>query len=131
MIRFLLPAALLALTLPAAAQQTDAWSYDGQVGVAPTSYSTVPTYPEGVDDTHQAGRWYVDDNGDRVFVAWGQGELPNAGDYRQPFEDLDTDRDGRLRKGDLPAGHALNFEWHLVDRNRDGVITADEFHNWR
>lgn len=130
MIRYALP--LLLVSSSAFAQQADptSWSYDGQV-VTQEVYTTVPTYPEGVSDTEQPGRWYVNDAGDRVFVTWGQGELPNREDYRQPFEVLDRDGDGRIRVGDLPAGHALRYEWRLVDRNGDGVITAQEFSHWR
>ena len=32
---------------------------------------------------------------------------------------------------ELPTGHALHYEWKLVDRNGDGVITAQEFRRWR
>lgn len=130
MFRYALP--LLLVSPLVAAQQADpyAWSEDGQV-VDVQQYNTIPTHPEDGDASESPGRWYVNDQGDRVFVTWGQGTLPNLEDYRQPFEALDTDGDGRLFKDELPTGHALRYEWKLVDRNGDGVITAQEFRRWR
>lgn len=57
--------------------------------------------------------------------------LPNAADYRVSIADLDSNGDGRLTRGEVPAGHALASEFKLVDRNRDGRITAAELKNWR
>lgn len=74
--------------------------------------------------------WIHDHDGTPVLVTWGQGELPNRADFNQPFERLDRNGDGRLKKSELPAGHALRFEWKLVDTNGDGVITRREYQRW-
>lgn len=57
--------------------------------------------------------------------------LPNASDYTVQITDLDKNGDGRLSRREIPATHALSFEFHLVDRNRDGYITAKELVNWK
>lgn len=74
--------------------------------------------------------WIHDQDGAPVLVTWGQGELPNWADFRQPFEVLDRNGDGRLKKSELPPGHALRFEWRLVDTNDDGIITRREYQHW-
>jgi len=57
--------------------------------------------------------------------------LPNASDYAVQISDLDTNGDGRLSRREIPATHALTFEFRLVDRNHDGYITASELANWK
>jgi hypothetical protein len=67
-----------------------------------------------------------------VTVNWGQPSgVPNAADYRVKIADLDKNGDGLLRRAEVPATHALSSEFSLVDRNRDGRITAAELANWR
>lgn len=75
--------------------------------------------------------WIQDEHGAPVRVVWGPANLPNLSDYRQPFEALDINGDGLVRPSELPKGHALETEWRLVDRNRDGVITAREWELFR
>ncbi len=57
--------------------------------------------------------------------------LPNASDYAVQISDLDKNGDGRLSRREIPANHALSFEFRLVDRNHDGFITAAELANWK
>lgn len=57
--------------------------------------------------------------------------LPNASDYAVQISDLDKNGDGRLSRREIPARHALTFEFRLVDRNHDGFITSKELANWR
>ncbi len=67
-----------------------------------------------------------------VTVRWGQSEtVPNAADYRAKVADLDQNGDGLLTRSEVPATHALSSEFSLVDRNRDGRITAAELAGWR
>jgi len=67
-----------------------------------------------------------------VTVNSGQSStLPNASDYAVQIKDLDTNGDGRLSRREIPARHALSFEFRLVDRNHDGYITATELANWK
>jgi len=109
------------------ASPQETWSYDGQV-IA----DGVPEPSQEVDDyAAENSRWYVNEQGQRVLVRWGQGELPNLEDYRQSFDALDTNGDGRLVREELPPNHALLYEWRLVDANADGVITRAEFGHWR
>ena len=59
--------------------------------------------------------------------------LAKASDYTVRIADLDTNGDGRLSRREIPASHALSFEFHLVDRNHNGYITAAELDaaNWK
>lgn len=67
-----------------------------------------------------------------VTVRWGQPEaLSNASDYRVSIADLDRNGDGVLTRDEIPENHALSSEFRLVDRNRDGRITAEELADWR
>lgn len=67
-----------------------------------------------------------------VTVTSSQPEaLPNAADYAVQIADLDSNSDGRISRREIPARHALSFEFHLVDRNHDGYITAKELAKWR
>ncbi|MBW8311661.1 MAG: EF-hand domain-containing protein [Rhizobium sp.] len=66
-----------------------------------------------------------------VTVVSVQPPLPNAADYRASHAELDTNGDGVITRGELPTTHALYFEFKLVDRNRDGRITATELANWK
>ena len=57
--------------------------------------------------------------------------LPNASDYAVQISDLDKNGDGRISRREIPASHALSSEFHLVDRNHNGYITAKELANWK
>ena len=57
--------------------------------------------------------------------------LPNASDYAVQISDLDKNGDGRLSRREVPVSHALSSEFHLVDRNHNGYITATELANWK
>ena len=59
--------------------------------------------------------------------------LAKGSDYTVKIADLDTNGDGRLSRREIPASHALSFEFHLVDRNHNGFITAAELDaaNWK
>lgn len=71
--------------------------------------------------------WIYDEQGNPVRIVWGQANLPNLSDYRQPFEAMDVNEDGLVYPDELPDGHALRAEWHLADRNGDGVLTPQEW----
>jgi hypothetical protein len=67
-----------------------------------------------------------------VTVSWGQPQtLPNAADYQATVADLDRNGDRVVTRAEVPPEHALSSEFNLVDRNRDGRITASELQNWR
>lgn len=74
--------------------------------------------------------WLYDEVGNATEVRWGQGEPATLGDYRQPFDAMDANGDGVIHRADVPTDHALAFEWHLVDTNRDGAITPGEYAGW-
>jgi len=66
-----------------------------------------------------------------VTVVSVQPPLANAADYRVRVADLDRNGNGAIDRDELPAGHALESEWKLVDRNRDGRITDEELAGWK
>ena len=66
-----------------------------------------------------------------VTVVSVQPPLANADHYRITIDDLDSDGDGYIQRDEVPSGHALESEFHLVDRNRDGRISAEELANWK
>ncbi len=66
-----------------------------------------------------------------VTVTSIQPPLPNAAHYRIGIADLDRNGDGYIQRAEVPDEHALSSEFKLVDRNRDGRISADELANWK
>lgn len=66
-----------------------------------------------------------------VTVVSVQPPIANASDYRAKVADLDTNGDGVLTKKEVPADHALYFEFKLVDTDRNGRITDVELANWK
>lgn len=60
-------------------------------------------------------------------------QLAKASDYKVKVADFDANGDNRLSRREIPADHALSFEFHLVDRNHNGYITDAELEkaNWR
>jgi hypothetical protein len=66
-----------------------------------------------------------------VTVNSVQPPIANAGDYRITVADLDDNGDGYIQRREVPAGHALESEFRLVDSNRDGRISAEELANWK
>lgn len=67
-----------------------------------------------------------------VTVNWGQAAtVPNAAEYEVQIADLDRDGDGRISRGEAEPNGALSSEFKLVDRNRDGFVTATELANWK
>ena len=66
-----------------------------------------------------------------VTVVSVQPPLPNADHYRIRIADLDRNGDGYIQRDEVPEGHALASEFKLVDRNRDGKISAEELANWK
>lgn len=66
-----------------------------------------------------------------VTVNSVQPPIANADHYRITIADLDSNGDGYIQRSEVPAGHALESEFKLVDRNRDGRISAEELANWK
>ncbi len=60
-------------------------------------------------------------------------QLAKASDYHVNIADFDSNGDGQLSRREIPATHALTFEFHLVDRNHNGFITDAELvaGNWK
>ena len=115
--RFLfVPLLAAGVTLPAFAQD------HGVLDPAVTGYHTHTSSTAGQQVWHEA-------DGRPVTLTWGQVEPVTLQDYQQSFDELDANGDGFITPDELPDGHALRFEWHLVDRNGDGRISRSEF--WR
>ena len=54
--------------------------------------------------------------------------LPSAATRAKPtFADLDTDADGFLAEGDLPAEHELSLQFAVADTDQDDRLSQDEF----
>jgi hypothetical protein len=66
-----------------------------------------------------------------IVRSWMPEALPNAADYRVEVADLDGNGDGSITRREVPQGHALESEFMLVDRNRDGRISEAELSDWR
>lgn len=66
-----------------------------------------------------------------VTVNSMQPPLPNASDYQDTVAELDTNGDGFLTHSEVPQAHALNFEFELVDTDRNGRINQTELSNWK
>ena len=54
--------------------------------------------------------------------------LPSAAARVQPtFADLDTDADGFIAEGDVPAEHELSLQFAVADTDQDERLSQDEF----
>lgn len=61
---------------------------------------------------------------------------PGAGPHHPPagarMRHLDADRDGQVSREELLAAHRRQLErFDRADRNRDGLLSADELRAWR
>ena len=94
--------------------------------------SQPPQQPSSSAIASSGGSVTLQETSGPVTVTWGQPQtLPNAADYRATVPDLDRNGDGVVTREEVPPDHALSSEFKLVDRNRDGRITAAELQNWR
>ena len=66
-----------------------------------------------------------------LTVTWGQPDLAKASEYHVRIADLDRDGEGKLSRSEIPAGHALQFEFKVVDSNHDGRLSEKELASWR
>lgn len=66
-----------------------------------------------------------------VTVVSVQPPIPNADDYRATVAQLDGNGDGVVVRSEIPADHALAFEFELVDTDRNRRITQVELSNWK
>ena len=66
-----------------------------------------------------------------VTVKSVQPPIGNASDYQVKVADIDANGDGVVTKKEVPADHALFFEFKLVDTDRNGRITDEELANWK
>lgn len=66
-----------------------------------------------------------------VTVVSVQPPIPNADDYRATVAQLDGNGDGVVVRSEIPADHALAFEFELVDTDRNRRITQAELSNWK
>ena len=66
-----------------------------------------------------------------VTVVSVQPPLANADDYRATVAQLDANGDGFVTRREVPTTHALNFEFDLVDTDRNGRITDAELSAWK
>jgi len=67
-----------------------------------------------------------------VIVRWGQPEvLAKANEYHVQVSDFDANADGLLSRAEIPGMHALQYEFHVVDSNSNGYLSAAELVNWQ
>lgn len=114
------------------------WYTDTGAGYAPSQeslidYPEITTLPGPIPEHWRVTRldpWtrarVVDTSSGTAVVSWGSSRiLPNWHEYRTPFREMARGKNYYTRE-DLPLGHALLSEFHLADRNRDGLITRQE-----
>jgi hypothetical protein len=65
-----------------------------------------------------------------LTVTWGQPDLAKANEYHINMADLDRNGDGKLSHDEIPMGHALQFEFKVVDTNHDGYLSKKELVSW-
>ena len=66
-----------------------------------------------------------------LTVTWGQPALAKESEYHVRIADWDRNGDGRLSRDEIPAGHALQFEFKVVDTNHNGTLSEQELASWR
>ena len=107
--RVLLSTALLALSPLALAQQAEMPAPGMQTHVTHLQTTTGP-----------------------VTVRWGQPEvLAKANEYHVQIGDFDSNGDGQLSRAEIPDTHALQYEFKVVDRDKNGYLSAAELVSWR
>ncbi len=66
-----------------------------------------------------------------LTVTWGQPALAKESEYHVNIADWDRNGDGQLSRAEIPVGHALQYEFKVVDSNHNGYLSAQELVNWR
>ena len=95
------------------------------IAFAPGAFSQVANTAESVQVEATTGP---------VTVVSHQPEaLAKASEYKVNIADFDTNGDRQLSRREVPATHALSYEFHIVDRNHNGFITDAELTagNWK
>ncbi|WP_337243774.1 hypothetical protein [Luteimonas sp. gir] len=120
--RRLLPAALIALALPAAAS-------------AQVSTSALEPVADPPAVSSQTGRQtgvvtYEGADGQQVIIRSYEPRPATTSPYRIDFAALDVNGDGYISRAEARANPTLSAEFDAVDSNRDGRLSREELAGW-
>lgn len=62
-----------------------------------------------------------------AFASTGALANPKGKDTRNEFKSLDSNGDGKLTSGEVPASNPLSAHFAMLDTNKDGFLSRSEF----
>jgi len=62
-----------------------------------------------------------------MTTAYAEDKQPVTGADTASFEQIDSDRDGRITRNEAASFSALEATFDSADANQDGVLTEEEF----
>ncbi|MBS7455840.1 hypothetical protein [Coralloluteibacterium stylophorae] len=107
---------------PAPMPQSAPRSYPAQAAPASTMSGPAPNY--GANQVQLRGA-----AGQTITIRSRPGDIDRS-QYVVDFGQFDRNGDGRITRGEVPAGHPLQGQFHVVDSDNDGSLTRQELSGW-